>query len=178
LHVALGPVLGVAVAIPGLAWPAHTAARLTADQAWTKLYERVEACEKSYNYDPETIAVDERSLAPNEKRFRQCVYESIEKLMIPNSLVPDAYRTLIKNDQRWTESIETGEMTRTERREQLDAGIAQLKVEEAVQQDALVVRMDALNEEMVRMRAQHERLRALQHIPSMNHSRAMGGLRR
>ena len=131
----LAPVLWVAVTI--LAWPAHTAARLSTAQAWTELYERVEACEKSHDYGPDTLAVDERSLAPNEKRFRQCVYKSIEKLMIPNSLVPDAYRKLIRNDQRWTESIETGGMTRTERREQLDAGIAQLKVEEAVQQDAM-----------------------------------------
>ena len=73
-------------------------------------------CTKAYGYNPESGAkLPQNVLGPGEREWRRCVYEGIEKYLIPTSATPDIYRRAIAEDRKMTEAIVTGEMTRAQR---------------------------------------------------------------
>ena len=73
-------------------------------------------CTKRYGYDPESAS----NLGPNvlgrgEREWRECVYQGIEKYLIPSTLSPDIYRRAISEDRKMTDAVANGEMTRAQR---------------------------------------------------------------
>jgi hypothetical protein len=73
-------------------------------------------CTKRYGYDPETGSkLGSNVLGPGEREWRGCVYEGIEKYLIPRTLSPEVYRRAIAEDRNMTDAIAKGEMTRAQR---------------------------------------------------------------
>jgi hypothetical protein len=76
----------------------------------------MEECTKRYGYDPEAGSkLGSNVLGPGEREWRGCVYEGIEKYLIPRTLSPDVYQRAIAEDRKMTEAIAKGEMTRAQR---------------------------------------------------------------
>lgn len=73
-------------------------------------------CTKRYGYDPEAASkLGPNVLGPGEREWRQCVYQGIEKYLIPKTLSPDVYRRAVAEDRKMTEAVANGEMTRAQR---------------------------------------------------------------
>jgi hypothetical protein len=73
-------------------------------------------CTKRYGYDPDAGSkLAANVLGPGEREWRGCVYQGIEKHLIPRTLSPDVYRHAIDEDRKMTEAIAKGEMTRSQR---------------------------------------------------------------
>ena len=73
-------------------------------------------CTKRYGYDPEAASkLGSSVLGPGEREWRGCVYQGIEKYLIPRTLSPDIYRQAIAEDRKMTEAVANGEMTRAQR---------------------------------------------------------------
>jgi hypothetical protein len=82
-----------------------------------QLDDHMAECTKRYGYDPDAGAkLGANVLGPGEQEWRDCVYQGIEKYLIPRTLSPDVYRRAIADDRRMTEAIAKGEMTRAQRR--------------------------------------------------------------
>jgi hypothetical protein len=73
-------------------------------------------CTQRYGYDPEAGSkLESNVLGAGEREWRDCVYQGIEKYVIPRTLSPDAYRRAIAEDRSMTEAIAKGDMTRVQR---------------------------------------------------------------
>ena len=73
-------------------------------------------CTERYGYDPKAASkLGPNVLGPGEREWRQCVYQGIEKYLIPKTLSPDVYRRAIAEDRKMTEAVANGEMTRAQR---------------------------------------------------------------
>ena len=82
-------------------------------------------CTKQFGYDPDRVA----ALAPyelgnNEREWRSCAYEGIEKFLIPQSPIPAQYRLLISEDQEMTRQVGLKKATRAARKAMLDERLA------------------------------------------------------
>jgi hypothetical protein len=81
-----------------------------------QLDDHMEECTKRYGYDPEAGSkLGSNVLGPGEREWRGCVYQGIEKYLIPRTLSPDVYQRAIAEDRKMTEAIAKGEMTRAQR---------------------------------------------------------------
>jgi hypothetical protein len=105
-------------------------------------------CTKRYGYDPEAAS----NLGPNvlgtgEREWRECVYDGIEKYLIPRTLSPDVYRQAIAEDRKMTDAITKGEMTRAERQARIQQLLNQIDKLEGANQAKL--QMDRLETEML-----------------------------
>ena len=81
-----------------------------------QLDDHMAACTKRYGYDPEAGSKNGANvLQPGEREWRDCVYQGIEKYLIPRTLSPDAYRQAIAEDRKMTDAIAKGDMTRAQR---------------------------------------------------------------
>ena len=73
-----------------------------------------------------------RMLGAGEREWRGCVYQGIEKYLIPRTLSPDVYRRTIGEDRKMTEAIATGEMTRAQRQIRVQQMLEEInRIEEA-----------------------------------------------
>ena len=81
-----------------------------------QLDDHMAECTQRYGYDPEAGSkLGSNVLGPGEREWRDCVYQGIEKYVIPRTLSPDAYRQAIAEDRNMTEAIAKGNMTRAQR---------------------------------------------------------------
>jgi hypothetical protein len=81
-----------------------------------QLDDHMAECTKRYGYDPDAGSkLGANILGPGEREWRGCVYQGIEKYLIPRTLSPDIYRRAIADDRKMTEAIAKGEMTRAQR---------------------------------------------------------------
>jgi hypothetical protein len=81
-----------------------------------QLDDHMAECTQRYGFDPEAGSkLGSNVLGPGEREWRDCVYQGIEKYVIPRTLSPDAYRRAIAEDRNMTEAIAKGEMTRAQR---------------------------------------------------------------
>ncbi len=96
------------------------------------MFERhVNDCSNTFNFDPREIKnVRENELAPGEIPWRECVYRGVEKFIIPDTALPSDYRQIVAEDRIMTNKIARGELTRTERRNRLEALIQSVKAKE------------------------------------------------
>ncbi|HXV80703.1 MAG TPA: hypothetical protein VEG60_12570 [Candidatus Binatia bacterium] len=105
-------------------------------------------CTKRYGYDPKAAAkLGPNVLGPGEREWRECVYQGIEKYLIPRTLSPDLYRQAIAEDRKMTEAVANGEMTRAQRQARIQQLLKEIdKLEEANQAKQ---QMDRLEVEML-----------------------------
>ena len=87
-------------------------------------------CTAAHGYDPDTVTVGENALAPGERDWRRCIYAAIETQVIPQTPVPDVYRSLIADDRTMTEAVATGQLTRSARRDRLEERAAEIRAAE------------------------------------------------
>jgi hypothetical protein len=104
-------------------------------------------CTKRYGYDPEAASkLGPNVLGPGEREWRGCVYEGIEKYLIPRTLSPDVYRQAIAEDRKMTEAVANGEMTRAQRQARVQQLLEEIdRIEEA---NRVKLQMDRLEMEM------------------------------
>jgi hypothetical protein len=118
LHAAIAT---VALAIVTAACGASSASRHIAGTreivtARRQLDDYMAQCTKRYGYGPAgTSQLGPHVLGPGEREWRECVYQGIEKYLIPRTLSPDVYRRAIAEDRKMTEAVANGEMTRAQR---------------------------------------------------------------
>ena len=98
-----------------------------------QLDDHMAECTKRYGYDPDTGSkLGANVLGSGEREWRGCVYQGIEKYLIPRTLSPDAYRRAIAEDRKMTEAIAKGEMTRAQRQARVEQMLEEIdRVEEA-----------------------------------------------
>jgi hypothetical protein len=104
-------------------------------------------CTKRYGYDPEAASkLGPNVLGPGEREWRGCVYQGIEKYLIPRTLSPDVYRRAIAEDRQMTEAVANGEMTRAQRQARVQQLLEEIdRIEEA---NRVKLQMDRLEMEM------------------------------
>ena len=104
-------------------------------------------CTKRYGYDPEAASkLGPNVLGPGEREWRGCVYQGIEKYLIPRTLSPDVYRRAIAEDRKMTEAMANGEMTRAQREARVQQLLEEIdRIEEA---NRAKLQMDRLEMEM------------------------------
>jgi hypothetical protein len=129
----------IGVGIAACATPEETSspavASLTAARA--KLTSDLKACTAAHGYDPwTTTGVAENALAPGELEWRDCAYSATRTYARANSAMRIDYELLIRDDRNMTQQIQQGTMTRSERRAEIDARVAELKAEEERQLQA------------------------------------------
>ncbi len=91
-------------------------AALTTAEIESTLKKISDTCTNQHGFDPvSTFGTNELELAAGEKEWRECVYAEIRTELMPRSSVPEQYEKIIAQDIRFTQAIEAGEMTRTER---------------------------------------------------------------
>ena len=71
-------------------------------------------------------------LGAGEREWRECVYQGVEKYLIPNTRTPEAYRKAIAEDREMTPSIAAGKITRAHRRARVQDLLEEIdRIEEA-----------------------------------------------
>lgn len=114
---------------------APSASRSTQEMviAREQLDDHIALCTKRYGYDPKADSELQASvLAPGEREWRECVYQGIEKYLIPRTLSPDVYQRAIAEDRKMTEALAQGEITRAQRQARVQQMIQEIdRTEEA-----------------------------------------------
>jgi hypothetical protein len=88
-------------------------------------------CGRTYGYDPNaTAGIAENQLAPHELQWRQCAYDAADKYEQAVPVLAPRYQQLVNEDITMTNAIQAGAMTRSQRRQRIEALIAQIKVAE------------------------------------------------
>lgn len=110
-------IVGVVVAVLiAAACAAPTASRNMAS-ASEQLDAYLDQCTARHGYNPEAASnLGPYFLGAGEGEWRECVYQAVEKYMIPTSLTPEIYRRAIAEDRKMTESVAGGQTTRAQRR--------------------------------------------------------------
>ena len=110
-----------------------TAATREIVTARRQLDDHMAECTKRYGYDPDAGSkLGANVLGPGEREWRDCVYQGIEKYLIPRTLSPDVYRRAIAEDRKMTEAIAKGEMTRAQRQARVQQMLDEIdRVEDA-----------------------------------------------
>jgi len=107
-------------------------------------------CSSRFGYDPQKAAdIPEDQLAPREIEWRQCGYDAVRKYSQFQPALTGRYEQLINEDISMTNAIQSGALTRTQRRIRLDQLIEQIKSAEEQQIQANTKSKDA-EEEQVR----------------------------
>ena len=110
----------VSVVVLTACGPANTSREVAGTReivtARRQLDDHMAECSKRYGYDPEAGSrLGPNVLGPGEREWRGCVYEGIEKYLIPRTLSPEAYRRAITEDRKMTDAIAKGDMIRAQR---------------------------------------------------------------
>ena len=94
-------------------------------------------CTQTFGYDPNKVTgVAENQLAPNELQWRQCGYDAVRKYSHFQPALTGQYEQLINEDITMTNAVQSGAMTRTQRRQRLEALVEQIKRAEESQAQA------------------------------------------
>jgi hypothetical protein len=114
-------------------------------------------CTQTFGYDPRNIVgVAENQLAPHELEWRQCGYDSLRKYAQNQPTLMGRYEQLINEDISMTQAIQSGTMTRSQRRQRIETLVAQIKDAEQQQVQAAAT---AQEQEMERVRRIVESMR-------------------
>ena len=115
-----------------------------------QLDDHMAECTKRYGYDPEAGSkLASNDLGPGEREWRGCVYQGIEKHLIPRTLSPDIYRRAIAEDRKMTEALANGELTRAQRQARVQQILEEIdRIEKANQAKVEMQTMHALEMEM------------------------------
>jgi hypothetical protein len=148
-----GAIATVALAVVMVACGVPSASRDTAGTreivaARSQLDDYMAQCTKRYGYDPAAASkLGPHVLGPGEREWRECVYQGIEKYLIPRTLSPDVYRRAIAEDRKMTEAVANDEMTRAQRQARDQQLVEEIdRTEEA---NRAKLQMDRLETEML-----------------------------
>ena len=141
---------GVLVACGGAGTSRDTATTREIATARRQLDDHMTECTKRYGYDPEAGSkLGSNVLGPGEREWRDCVYQGIEKYLIPRTLSPDVYRRAIAEDRKMTEALAKGEMMRAERQARVNQMLEEIdRIEKANQAKVEMQTMQAMEMEM------------------------------
>jgi hypothetical protein len=121
------------------------------------LQDSLAACRVSAHYDPKSTDLPERALAPGEREWRDCARQAVVSRIVPGSSVPELYRSLVADDERMTDAVAAGTMTRSERTRQLEASIADIRAAETQAVEARQARqLQDMKADLDRRRQQDE----------------------
>jgi hypothetical protein len=109
----------------------------------------LDQCTQTFGYDPKNVTVAENQLAPRELEWRQCGYDAVRRYGRSHPALTGQYEQLINEDITMTNAIQSGAMTRTQRRQRVEALITQIKEAEETQAQAVAAEQA---EEMERVR--------------------------
>ena len=103
--------------------------------SFSMLEERIEQhlaeCSTAAGFDPRSAPnLSETSLVAGEAEWLNCAYSGVESIMIPNTDFPNLYRQLIAESKSLSSLMDKGEVTRTQRRNRMDALIAEIESKE------------------------------------------------
>lgn len=132
-------ILALAAGCAG-AGPADDSAAAKANtlvSAREKLIAALQDCTGRFDYDPEAPGLPENALAPNELGWRDCAYAAAREYTRVNTALAVDFTTLIDEDQRLTQQVARGQMTRTERRQRLQPMIEGIRQKEEEQIQSL-----------------------------------------
>lgn len=98
-----------------------------------QLDDHIAECTKRFGYDPEAASkLGANVLGPGELEWRACVYQGIEKYVIPKTQSPEMYRRAIAEDRKMTDAVANGQTTRAQRRARVQQLLEEFdRVEEA-----------------------------------------------
>ena len=150
LTVALGVVTAACGASSATRHIAGTREIVTARQ---QLDDYMAQCTKRYGYDPEAASqLGSNVLGAGEREWRECVYQGIEKYLIPRTLSPDVYRRAIVEDRKMTEAVANGHMTRAQRQARVQQMLEEIdRIEEANRAKLQMDRLEMeLRQDMIR----------------------------
>lgn len=100
--------------------------------------DHVKQCTERLAYNPEnTASLGPHELGTGEREWRECVYEGVEKYLIPNTMSPEAYRKAIAEDREMTANVEAAKVTRAQRRARVEKIIGELEALEKKNQAKL-----------------------------------------
>ena len=116
-------------------------------------------CTKTFGYDPNNLTdIAENQLAPRELEWRQCGYDAVRRYARSQPTLTGLYDQLINEDITMTNAVQAGTMTRSQRRQRIEALISELKSEEERQVQATAIKQ---GEQMERVRQVVEGMRGL-----------------
>lgn len=93
-----------------------------------QLESHFDGCTQTYGTDPRgTQNVGDYELVPNERAWLDCAYQGIETIMLPNTGLPQMYRSFIAESRSLTDLLERREVTRAQRRSRLLNLIAEIE---------------------------------------------------
>jgi len=106
-------------------------------QARETLLRDLQDCSTRYGFNPNDPALPENTLGPNELEWRNCAYEAARDYTAVNTPLALDFATLIDEDQKMTQALAAGQITRSERRARLQPLIAAVHDKEMQQIEAL-----------------------------------------
>lgn len=119
--------------------------------ARSQLVADLDQCTRSFGYDPKKAAdIPENQLAPRELEWRQCGYDAVRRYSQFQPALTGRYEQLINEDISMTNAIQSGGMTRTQRRNRLDTLIEQIKTAEEQEIQAAAKDLEAEKEQVRR----------------------------
>lgn len=117
-----------------LAGPAVADEKL--NQARNQLGAHVQNCSVKNSYNPRTVTdIGPHKLAAGERAYLDCAYAGFEKYIVPNSSVPDLYKDTIAKHRDLTDKVESGEITREQRRRETNKLLISLRSQEQLMAD-------------------------------------------
>jgi len=86
-------------------------------------------CTERYGYSPEAAAatLGPHVLGAGEREWRGCVYEAIEKYLLPRAPNPELYRRAITEDRELTEAVAGGTITRKQREDRIRSMLEEIE---------------------------------------------------
>jgi hypothetical protein len=127
-----------------------------ADQG--KIEQEAARCASEHSYDRGgQTNLGPHELAATERPYLDCIYEGMNKRVIPKALLPDDYRQLIKSYQDMTNAVEKGEITRTERMAQARQMLEEIKNKEATEREKRIQELDGMRKNLIRQQQMMQR---------------------
>jgi len=97
-----------------------------------KLFDLLPSCTAQHEYSVKSSeGLGDYELGVGELAWRSCVYDGIREQIVPNSVLPNLYESLIQNDSAMTDLIRKKVLTRKDRRDQNLSAIKEIEEQEA-----------------------------------------------
>jgi polyhydroxyalkanoate synthesis regulator phasin len=123
---------------------------------------RLAACSTQTDYYPEDTAdLGPHELGRNEREWSACAYKGVEELVLPYTEFPEDYKAIMASHRQLTDQVESGTITREERRQRMQAMLAAIRTKEVEAADAARRQAEALTDAN-RRRAEMERIQEQQ----------------
>ncbi len=130
-HLAFAVVAGLAV---GCAEPSNQSqSRYAAMQQAVDAFElRLDECTSVHGYDPNNVGdLAPNQLAPTERAWADCAYDGLRSTVMLQTAQPRLYDAIIAEHRAMTDKVESGLMTRSDRRNRMLELRADLRQKEA-----------------------------------------------